>query len=161
MNKKAMGLMGYMIALLLFCGLISGFYLVTAQTGGFWSAYGYAPSATDSQTLANYSQVGEINEMKETLACDINPESDSCKNLENQNVFRRVLSSSPITQMVLGGYDALITIYKSIVIPEKLVSEVGLHLGIPTYVVNLFEALIVICLIITIVYLIFNRSDSA
>ena len=153
MNKKAMSIEGYMAGLLIFSLVIVAFYVGSAQIGGFWQAYSYTPGGN----VTSFNLINNISSgLGTNLVCDVNPEQAGCPDKNTKSLE----SGDIIARMVQGGYGGLITILKIFSIPKYLIIEVGTKLQIPPIITTAFYTLLLMGIVITIIFIVFNRSDT-
>lgn len=148
-NKKGGTLENVVISVLMFSLVIVVFYFIPNEQG-FWNNYGYTPPDND---ITRFDKSINISRTVTDTVCDVNPEDESCTNT-NRNLI------STIEQKVTGAYGGLITIYKSFGIIKIIVWDVGAELGIPIRIIDIFAAAILALISITIILIIFNRSDT-
>jgi hypothetical protein len=152
-TKKGGVLFQYTAGILLFSLVVICFYIIPAQQGGFWEAYQYTPP---SNTITNLDKSSQIDKTITDISCDINNE-DSC-NTEQKSKFAQI--SDFINSMVQGAYGGLITIGKSFGISKTILLDSGQTLSIPPEITAIFVSLIIALLTITVLLIMFNRSDS-
>lgn len=147
-----MSIKAFILSILIFSGLVVGYYQVSNQTGGIFEAYGFiAPS---NNTLQSFDKMDELSQVAEDMGCDLNPEKESCPERRSNP-----LTDSIVGRMVLGGYGALLTLEKAISIPKAIFIDAGNILGVPPILVEIAITGVIITLLITIVLIVFNRSD--
>ena len=144
-------LKSYPVAIVLFSLLIVSLYAVASQNMGFWHTYGYTPTGN----VTSFNKIDEMNAEAIKLSCDINPEQDSCAGIKKIPFLDNFVG-----RMVTGAYGAAVTLYKSFSIPKVLIIETLGTLGIPTIFITAGYTILLLVLILSIILLIFNRSDS-
>lgn len=153
MNKKAGMMIKYIASILMFSLVIVGFHVIPNQRpAGFWEAYKYTPP----EDLTGFDKSSQIDNTITNIACDINQE-DSC-DTEQKNKFQQ--AGNFIGSMVQGGYGGLITLYKSFSISKTLVLDAGSTITVPPEITAIFATLVLAVIAITILLIIFNRSDT-
>lgn len=150
MNKKAF-INKYVVGLLLFTMIVTGFWIVPQRSGGFWEAYGY--NVSESMTQFDVSK--NVSRDIESFACD----------LKLETCTQRVSTSNYIDQiktftegMFQGGFSAMVSIYKSFGISKVLVESVGNFLGVEPFILIVFTNILLFSLIIWILFIMFNRQ---
>lgn len=142
-NKKGLALTKYVLAMFLFVIFVTGAYITANTTGGFWDAYDYDPPTNN---LSSFNKMNELIDQTNTLENDLD---------------NNVLTDNLIGQMVLGGYGALKTVKNMWSIPKTLLNDAGALIGIPPFFTTGLYYALLITIIITIILIIFNRSDTA
>lgn len=161
-NKKGIGFLNrYIVALLVFFMIVSAFLLIPDSgddvngKSGFWGAYDYILPSNDLDSLDNTDNVSlSIRD----VICDINPESNSCPNID-----RTALGSSGVTSpepnIIQGAYGPLVTVQKTLGLSKVTVENTGFIFGIDPTIIDYVVSIIFITVLMTIVLIIFNRSD--
>lgn len=156
-NKKGMNIQNYLLGLLFFSMIVGAFFLVISDTNsGLWYQYGYT---VPTNNLSNLDKTTSLKNIGVDIACDINPETNTeeCTEVKKSPVEK---ISEFINGMVQGGYAGIVTIYKSFDTTKSMVEGVGTELNIPPPFVTGFQVALLLALVITIVFIIFNRSDT-
>jgi len=159
-GKKAQTLKNYIIALLIFSLAITGFIIVpnafdeNRGLTGFWAVNGYT---LPGNNISDLSQLNPTQQLIKDISCNINPEPDTC-GVESTNPFG--LLSNFINLMVQGGYSALVTIMRSIGLGSDILYGTALIIGVPSVIVEVLVSVLFVSIIIAVLFLIFNRSDS-
>lgn len=154
MNKKAGVLFNSIAAILMFSLVIVVFYTVPNQIGGFWDKYSYTSPANTLESRFDVSS--DIDTVVTQVNCDIS-DVDSC-DTEKKSTLQQ--TSEFIGGIVQGGYGGLITIKNSFGTTKTLTLETGQELNIPPAIIGIFVTLILALITITILLIIFNRSDT-
>lgn len=144
------------IALLIFSVIVIGLYASTSDVvgQGFWTVYSYTPPSNN--ITGRFNLISNISKSFGTdVACDVNPEDASCTNKQ-----KSLEDGDLVSRLVLGVAGGLTTIYKGFFLPKYLLIEVSKTLGIPTLFVDVGYTIVFIVLLISIVLLIFTRSDT-
>lgn len=152
--KKAFSLIRYPIAILLFSMVVIGFYRAAQFTQGttFWNSYGYTPPANN---ITVFNRIDNMSLTAEKLACDMLEEcpGDLKRTGEEANILQRLFR---------GAGSGFVTLYKAFTIPKLLIQHVlGGSLGIPAIIIDVAYISLLLALTITILLIIFNRSDGA
>lgn len=150
-NRKGGVFFQYISAVLLFSLVIVGFYVIPNQTGGFWEAYKYTPE----EDLSGYDKSSQLDSTITNVACDTGLED--CQG-EDKNFFAK--TGDFINAMVNGAYGGLVTIYKSFGVTRTLVMDTGTGIGVPREITDIMITMILALIVITVVLIIFNRSDT-
>lgn len=148
-----------LISLIVFSMVTAGLYLVPMldnASGGynFFKAYGYTPPASN---LTEFDYTSETYKKIQAIKCDLNPDNDECPQVK-KNVFLQITEF--INGMVQGGYGALITLSKTIGLFDAIISDVAVIIGIPEIIWKGFISILTVSILITIILIIFNRSDA-
>lgn len=157
MNKKGQVLKKYLLFFLLFSLIIVTFTVLPSEDEGFFERNNFA---LPSNTLSRLNFNNNISSTIADIACDINAENNTCPG-SNTPPLQQVAGAvnSIINNIVRGGFSALITIYKSVGLGKVLIEEVGMQFGLPAIITDIVVSMLFITILITILLLIFNRSD--
>lgn len=158
MNKRGF-IKNWIVGLLLFSLMIVGFYLVPIENTNMWNEYGY--NATSN--LGQYAIQNNLSVNLQAVKCDINPEGDSNCEQENTNLITGAAEAvgNFIDSMVRRGYSATITLFNSFGLAESVLNLAALEIGVSPAISTIIIDIILTVLLMTIIFIIFNRSDSA
>lgn len=153
MNKKGFSLIKYPIAILLFSLVVYGWFSVVSDTSSdsFWKEQGY--TIPSSSNMSRWNKIDEMGQESENIACDLNPESEACAEITGTD-------KTGIEKIVGGGYGALVTLYKLFGVPKTLIIEVLGEIGVPEIFSQVFYYTLLFAVVLTIVFIVFNRSDT-
>lgn len=152
-NKKGGNIYRFIAATLMLNLIVVVFYTVPVQVGGFWDSYKYTPPSNSINDLDTSS---EIDSTVTSVKCDIK-DDDSC-NQQKKNPLTQ--TTDFIGGIVGGAYAGIITIIQTLDTAKILVSNTGVALNIPEPIIAIVGTLVIGFLVITMLLLIFNRSDT-
>ena len=158
MKKATLSATTLPIALLLFSMVIIAFIVVpniqdvsnAGDTSSFWGVYGYD---VGNSTLVSFDMSKNVTDMANSISCDI---------LGKQNATDCPKSTSGtdfINLMVKGGYGALVTLVQGIGFTNILFVNMSTILHIPAQMVGIIQTIVILIILFSILFLIFNRSD--
>ena len=150
MNKKGF-INKYVVGILLFAMIVTGFWIVPQRSGGFWEAYGY----NTSDSMAQFDVSKNVSRDVENLACDLKLET--CANRKSTSNF--IDQVKTFTEgMFQGGFSAMVTLYKSFGVTKVLFDSIGDLIGVEPFIITTFVSIVLFSLIIWILFIIFNRQ---
>lgn len=157
MNKKAQVLKKYLLFFLLFSLIIVTFTVLPNEDEGFFERNKFT---LPSNTLSRLNFNDNISTTISNIACDINAENNTCP-AGQRSILQQGgdVINAIINNIVAGGFRATITIYKSLGLGKVLIEEVGMQFGLPAVITDIVVSMLFITILITILLLIFNRSD--
>ena len=137
--------------------IIVTFTVLPNEKDGIFKKYSYSLPSNELNKLNFSDDVGVI---VTAIACDINAENDTCPESKATPLEQFAGAvNAVINNIVKGGFSALITIYKSVGLGKVLIEETGRQFGLPTIIIDIVVSMLFITILITILLLIFNRSD--
>lgn len=160
LNKKGFSLIKYPIALLFFSLFVVGGYLAfnPGSGAGFWAQYDYSPTSANNLSQGGpYDKISDLGGRAEDIACDLNPESESCPEVKSSSGEE----SNFVQRMLQGGYATMVTLYKMFSVPKLLINSVLSEIGVPTIVANVLYYALLFVVVISITLIIFNRGEVA
>lgn len=156
-KKGQVNMFNYFIAVAVFSLIIVAFYAIPTKTNGFWSEYGYTPSANN---ISQFDQSSELKTTSQNMACDLNV--DYAKNFTNicNTPSNPITAVTDFVQgLVRSGYAGLVTFYKSFGITKVLINNLTVQLAIPEEISAIAISAVLVFFVILLISFIFNRSD--
>jgi len=142
---------------LLFSLIIVTFTILPSKDDGFFEKNSFSLPSNELNKL-NFNN--NISNVISDIACDINAENETCPESKATPLEQFAGAvNAVINNIVKGGFSALITIFKSLGLGKILIEEVGKQFGLPSIVTDIVVSMLFITILITILLLIFNRSD--
>lgn len=141
-----------LIATLVFSLVIVSLVVIPASPGQLFQSYGFFGTNTLNESI----QTNNITELSSELQCDLNPDSSYCSQSEGAGS-----TIGDILNLILkNSWGAIVTLGKTAGYVYDLAGDITSNLGIPQEITDIFIAMIVITLAITVLIIIFTRSDT-
>ena len=98
--------------------------------------------------------------LNDTIFVNISKESEAIYSVQNSS--KDLLSDNPVSDtdsesgLFSGGYKVVTKMWDYFAIPGRLLAAVGLSIGIPSWILNIFMLMMGVSILFSIVYLIFR-----